>query len=225
MIPLTPPVFSFLVSIAGAILADRIGRRALWMTSFVAMILANIGTIVSSALVAKDSGNRIAAYFVLVFLFLYNAGFNIACNPLAYAYPTELLPYAMRTKGMSVFILVGQALLIVNQVSCSHTDSFQKQADNTQYVNPIAIERIGWYYWLFYLGMLSVGLATIYFTFPETRGLTLEQISTLFDDLDPSIIEGVDPNDKQPTVSVTTIKESRVSDDKAFCRHPRGAEV
>lgn len=80
------------------------------------MILANMGTIVSNAMVANDADNRTAAYFVIVFLFLYNAGFNIACNPLAYAYPTELLPYAMRTKGMSVFVLVGQALLIVNQV-------------------------------------------------------------------------------------------------------------
>ncbi|EME44007.1 hypothetical protein DOTSEDRAFT_79908 [Dothistroma septosporum NZE10] len=191
--------FSFLVSIAGAILADKIGRRALWMTSFISMILANIGTVVSSALVSKDADNRVAAYFVIVFLFLYNAGFNIACNPLAYAYPTELLPYAMRTKGISVFVLVGQALLIVNQ-----------------YVNPIAIDSIGWYYWLFYLGMLFLGLAMIYFTFPETRGLTLEQIATLFDDDEsPNVIEGVDLDEKQPTVSITTVKESKIFDDKA----------
>ena len=122
-------LFSFLVSIAGAILADKIGRRALWMTSFISMILANIGTVVSSALVAKDADNKAAAYLVIVFLFLYNAGFNVACNPLAYAYPTELLPYAMRTKGMSVFVLVGQALLIVNQVSCCCAAQIQDKAD------------------------------------------------------------------------------------------------
>lgn len=112
-------IWNFLVSIAGAILADKIGRRTLWMVSFIAMILANIGTIVSSAIVAHDSTNRVAAAFVIVFLFLYNAGFNIACNPLAYSYPTEILPYAMRTKGLSVMVAVGQALLIVNQVGTS----------------------------------------------------------------------------------------------------------
>lgn len=47
------------------------------MTSFGSIILANIGTIVSSVLVAKDADNRIAAYFIIVFLFLYNTSFNI----------------------------------------------------------------------------------------------------------------------------------------------------
>ena len=74
--------------------------------------------------------------------------------------------------------------------------------------------------------MLFLGLATVYFTFPETRGLTLEQIATLFDDDESStVIEGVDLDDKQPTVSVTTIKEDKISDDKTLCRQSGRGEV
>lgn len=65
-------IWNFLVSIAGAILADRLGRRTLWMISMVAMILANIGTTVSSAVVDYDASNEVASAFVIVFLFLYN---------------------------------------------------------------------------------------------------------------------------------------------------------
>ncbi|TKA34099.1 hypothetical protein B0A50_00079 [Salinomyces thailandicus] len=182
-------IWNFLVSIAGAILADRLGRRTLWMISMVAMILANIGTTVSSAVVDYDASNEVASAFVIVFLFLYNAGFNVACNPLAYAYPTELLPYAIRTKGLSVMIAIGQALLILSQ-----------------YANPIAIENIGWYYWLFYLGMLLIFTVQVYWTFPETKGLTLEEIASIFEtDGDMEMLEGVEVPEKLPTVASTAV--------------------
>jgi len=56
-------------------------------------------------------------------------------------------------------VAVGQALLIVSQ-----------------YANPVAIEGIGWKYWLFFLGMLVLFLVMVYFTYPETKGLTLEEL-------------------------------------------------
>jgi Sugar (and other) transporter len=73
------------------------------------------------------NGTDAAAYIALLFLFLYNAGFNIACNPLAYSHPTEILPYSMRTKGLAVMVAIGWALLIASQ-----------------YANPVAIAAIGW---------------------------------------------------------------------------------
>ena len=105
-------IWNFLVSIAGACLADLIGRRSLWLTSLAAMICSNIGIAITSAVFDK-SGADAATYMAILFLFLYNAGFNIACNPLAYSYPTEILPYSMRTKGLAVMVAIGQALLIV----------------------------------------------------------------------------------------------------------------
>lgn len=100
-------------------------------------------------------------------------------NPLAYAYPTEILPYSMRTKGLAVMVAIGQALLIVSQ-----------------YCNPIAIAAIAWKYWLFFLGMLVCFLVMVYFTYPETKGLTLEELAGLFEDVDMAVLEkteGIEP--------------------------------
>jgi MFS family permease len=165
-------VWNFLISIAGALLADRIGRRMLWMISLVWMMVANIGVTITEAIYDK-TGSQSAAYLVVVFLFLYNGGFNIACNPLAYSYPTEILPYSIRTKGLSVMVAIGQLLLIVSQ-----------------YANPVAIAAIGWKYWLFFLGMLVLMLAGVYFTYPETKGLSLEELAMLYEE--DSIMPTVD---------------------------------
>jgi len=111
----------------------------------------------------------------ILFLFFYDAGFNVAMNPLAYAYPTEVLPYSIRTKGLAVMVAIGQSLLIVSQ-----------------YANPVAIAAIGWKYWLFFLGMLVLFLAMVYFTYPETRGLTLEELGRLYEDDEGVMMEKTD---------------------------------
>lgn len=59
-------VWNFIVSIAGALLADRIGRRSLWMVSLVAMICSNIGITVTSAVHANADNNKPAAYMAIV---------------------------------------------------------------------------------------------------------------------------------------------------------------
>ena len=168
-------VWNLICSVAGALLADRLGRRPLWLISFVGMIAANVPLTISSAMY-KQHGSTAAAYSTIVFLFLYNAAFNIACNPLLYCYTTEILPYSIRSRGLAVQVLASQVALTVNQ-----------------YVNPIALERIGYYYFIFYLGMLILGTALIYFTFPETKGYTLEELGMLFD-------EGFDVRPVQKTV-------------------------
>lgn len=176
-------IWNFVVSIAGACLADRIGRRSLWMISMIGMMAANIGVTITTAVHDKN-GSQGAAYMVVVFLFLYNGAFNIACNPLAYAYPTEVLPYNIRTKGMSVVVALGMAMLIVSQ-----------------YANPVAYAAIGWKYWIFFLGMLIIFLAGIYFFFPETKGMTLEELGQLYEDevvADEKVVEGVEPEVVEP---------------------------
>ena len=98
----------------------------------------------------------------------------------------------MRTKGLAVMVAIGQALLIVSQ-----------------YANPVAIAAIGWKYWLFFLGMLLLFLIMVYFTYPETKGLTLEELANLFED-DEGVkimekMEGIEP--EVETVPVETEKK------------------
>lgn len=52
------------------------------------------------------------------------------------------------------------------------------------FVNPIALERIGWkYYFVFIVVLIILGI-TVYFFYPETRGHTLEQMAVIFDGQD-----------------------------------------
>ncbi|KAK4498922.1 hypothetical protein PRZ48_009432 [Zasmidium cellare] len=159
-------IWNLICSLVGAYLAESTGRRPLWLASFIGMICANVPLTISSAQYAK-AVSKGAAYSTVVFLFLYNAAFNIACNPLLYSYTTELLPYNIRTKGLAIQVAVSQAALTVNQ-----------------YVNPIALDSIGYWYFVLYLGMLLIGTAVIYFGFPETKGYTLEELANLFEEKD-----------------------------------------
>ena len=49
------------------------------------------------------------------------------------------------------------------------------------FVNPIALDRIGWHYYIVSCVILVGICLTTYFYFPETRGHSLEEIAEIFD--------------------------------------------
>lgn len=157
-------ITNLISSIIGAFLADRIGRRKLWMSSFILMILIAIPFIALSAVYVQTKNNG-TAYGVVVTLFLYDIAYNIACNPLLYSYPTEIMPFYMRSKGLAIKNMTGQLALIINM-----------------YVNPVALAAIGYYYYIVFLALNCMWLALIWLFFPETKGYALEELAMLFDD-------------------------------------------
>ncbi|EGV63739.1 hypothetical protein PSN45_004195 [Yamadazyma tenuis] len=157
-------VMNLVSSVLGAYVSARVGRRPMWMLSIIGMIVVNIPFTALTAEYAKTNSVNVA-YGVIVMLFLYDFSYNIACNPLLYSYTTELLPFSIRAKGLAWKNLVGQVALIINM-----------------YVNPIALAKITWKYYIFYMCLNLVWLTLVYFLFPETLGLTLEELSRLFEE-------------------------------------------
>lgn len=49
------------------------------------------------------------------------------------------------------------------------------------FVNPIALEAIQWRYYFVFLATIIVMIVVVWFYYPETRGLTLENVALLFD--------------------------------------------
>lgn len=60
------------------------------------------------------------------------------------------------------------------------------------FVNPIALEKIGWKYYIFYACLILVITIVIYLTYPETCGHTLEQMARIFDGPDAVVTEPAD---------------------------------
>ena len=56
-----------------------------------------------------------------------------------------------------------------------------QENSHMQYVNPIALENIQWKYYIFYCCFLAFELVVIYFCYPETRYLPLEEVAKIFD--------------------------------------------
>ena len=49
------------------------------------------------------------------------------------------------------------------------------------FVNPIALDAIGWRYYIVFVIILVVIIITIYFFYPETNGHSLEGMAVVFD--------------------------------------------
>jgi H+/Cl- antiporter ClcA len=91
-------------------------------------------------------------------------------TPFQTAYPCEIWPYRLRSRGLIVTLTTAVIAIFFNT-----------------FVNPIALERLGWKYYFVFLAVLVVMAFTIYFFYPETRGHTLEQMAVIFDGEDAEV--------------------------------------
>lgn len=76
----------------------------------------------------------------------------------------EIFPYSQRAKGIAVEQLAVRAAVFFNT-----------------YVNPIALDKIGWKYYIVYCVWILVEIATVYLIFPETKDRTLEELAFMFE--------------------------------------------
>lgn len=97
-------------------------------------------------------------------MFIFYFHYDIAYTPLLLGYPTEIFPYSIRSKGVTVELLSVYSSLII-----------------LAFANPIALDRIGWHYYIFFCCFDVVVLAVTWFCFPETKGHSLEEIAQVFD--------------------------------------------
>lgn len=100
----------------------------------------------------QESGNKGLGIGVVVMVFVFYAFYNFAMNPLPIAYLLEVLSYTLRARGLTVFNLAQYCSSIFNG-----------------FVNPVALDAIGWKYYITFVCALALWLAIIYFTFPDSR--------------------------------------------------------
>ncbi|KAK5673660.1 hypothetical protein LTS12_029815, partial [Elasticomyces elasticus] len=100
-------VFNFIAAGSAALLVDRLGRRTLFLWSAVGMLVSFIIWTACSAVVNESSGgsNPAIGRTVIAFVFIFYFHYDIAYTPLLLGYPTEIFPYSIRSKGVTVDLL------------------------------------------------------------------------------------------------------------------------
>ena len=136
------------LAFAGALAAERYGRRPLWLLSASGMLVSFVIVTALSATFAEH-GIKAAGSATVAFLFIFFGFYDIAFTPLSIAYPVEILPFRLRAKGLSANLTTVFAAGFFNQ-----------------YVNPIALEAIQWKFYFVYIATLAAMIPTIYFLFP-----------------------------------------------------------
>jgi len=79
-------------------------------------------------------------------------------------YPVEILSLVLRAKGMGLYTLIQGAASAVQSYGIS-----------------VGIEKLGYKIWCVYIIYNSAQLVLSYFVFPETFGLSLEEIDAVFE--------------------------------------------
>ncbi|ERS95199.1 hexose transporter protein [Sporothrix schenckii 1099-18] len=142
---------------------DKVGRRPLFLTSCIGMLLTFISTTIGLARYDAQANNA-SANTVIVFIFIYYIFYNLGFCGLLVSYSAEILPYRIRAKGLTVMFFCVDLSLWFNQ-----------------YVNPVALGNIQWKYYLVYVVWLAVELVVVYFFYIETKNTPLEEIVKHFD--------------------------------------------
>ena len=123
-----------------------------------------IWTVISAQNEQQNLANSGLGIGIVIMIFIFFFFYNIGMNPVPMAYMLEVLPFTLRAKGLTVFNFA--------QFSSSIFNGF---------VNPIALEAIGWKYYIVFVCLVVVWFLVIFFFFPETRGKSLEEVASIFD--------------------------------------------
>ncbi|KAE8150902.1 general substrate transporter [Aspergillus avenaceus] len=177
-------ILNLIVALGMCFFVDKIGRRKLFLTSTAGMLVAFIVWTICSAQYDLTNAHA-AANAVVAMIYIYYVFYNIAWSGLLVGYTVEILPYSIRAKGMTMVWLCIDAALFFNQ-----------------YINPIALDNIGWKYYIFYCVWLGFELIVVWFFYIETRNTPLEEIARYFDG-DAAIVGGAAATEKARELATT----------------------
>lgn len=164
LINATSQMLSWFSAVYFATLPAKLGRRTLFLSSLCAMWVVDICITAGSAMFAKDHTNKAASYTVVVFLYLFSPAYNLGFNGNLGLYIPEILPFHLRTKGLSFFYFVQFCFMILSTFAV-----------------PIGLENINWRFYTIFVVWVVVEFIGVYLMFPETKGPTLEDIAYIFD--------------------------------------------
>lgn len=102
---------------------------------------------------------------VVIFVMVYNGAFGASWGPIPWLYPPEILPLSIRAKGASLSTASNWAFnWLVGEMT------------------PILQEAIQWRLYLLHAFFCAVSFVVVWFIYPETANVRLEDMNSLFGD-------------------------------------------
>jgi len=177
-------IFCYGINIIGTVCVSRFRRRTVLLSGFAGMAAAYlIWTIISSINQQRNFTDKSLGYGVVAMIFIFQMFYNLSIGPVLPTYILEVMPFTLRAKGYTIEQMFTYGAGLFNG-----------------FANPVAMEALSWKYYIVWVVMLVVWFTLIWFLFPETSGLTLEEVSQLFDGVDITGSAAVHMREKSVTV-------------------------
>ncbi|BCS23469.1 uncharacterized protein APUU_31694S [Aspergillus puulaauensis] len=153
------PLGSFIPSVA----LDRMGRRStmIWGSAGMSVSMLMVSALLSQS-DGTDRGTKFASGSV-AFFFTYMFIFGASMNCVPWVYVPEILPLHARTRGTAL------------GVSSNWLWNFV-----VVMITPIIINRLKWKAYLIFMALNLAFVPIIYFFYPETSNLALEEVDCIF---------------------------------------------
>lgn len=143
---------------------ERVGRRPMLFMGLTGMFCAFlILTVVTGINQNAGFHNSAASQTSLAMIFIFGAFYKMA-GPVCPSYVAEVSPYDLRAKA---FVINGFADAAANVFN--------------GFANPVGLTAIGWKYYIVWCCVLLSNMVLVYFFYPETKGLSLEEVAIKFD--------------------------------------------
>ncbi|CAK9783824.1 general substrate transporter [Cutaneotrichosporon oleaginosum] len=156
-------------AMTGAAVIDHIGRRPLmlgaeiWAVLCFAIVTGLVPHKIAKDGTVLDPPPPIRANAGITFIMLWSVFFSFGWTPLQGLYPTEVLAYEVRAKGLALQSWFANVFSLINTFGI-----------------PSALEAINWKLYLVFMAWDIVGCVVIYLWVVETKQLSLEEMDDVF---------------------------------------------
>ncbi|CCF59003.1 hypothetical protein KAFR_0F04080 [Kazachstania africana CBS 2517] len=163
-------VVNFASTFVGIYFVERFGRRRclLWGAAVMTVCFAIYGAIGVKALYPNGESqpsSKSAGNVMIVFTCFYIFSFATTWAPIAFVIVAETFPLRVKAKGMAV------------SVGANWTWNFL-----IGFFTPFITGAINFYYGFVFMGCLIVAWVYVFFFVPETKGLSLEEVNTMWEE-------------------------------------------
>ncbi|KAK6458509.1 general substrate transporter [Scheffersomyces xylosifermentans] len=156
-------VYGLVWSVSVGSNVNRFPRRVMFIGGYILMCIAYvIWTALSAVNQQQNFENKGLGKGVVAMIFLFTGFYHIV-SPVGSTYVMEVAPFHLRAQASTIYQLSGNIIGFFNN-----------------YVNNIAMVAITWRYYIVWCVWLVVQMNIVYWIFPETRGLGLEEVAQVF---------------------------------------------